>query len=97
MGVIDAGVFRIEDRIASRLIGRLCRLPASCPQAWDRYTHSLTAAKPDLETVAGILGIAAAYLGNTYLNLRLSHGGLKLGKKRYHSSEDEILAHALES
>lgn len=97
VGVIDVGVFQSGERIESRAIDRLCRSSGlDARQARDRYVRSLAVAKPDLETVAGILGIAAAYLGNTCLNLASSHGGLKLGKKRYHSREDEILAHALE-
>ncbi|MGE5549100.1 MAG: helix-turn-helix domain-containing protein [Bacteroidota bacterium] len=97
VGVINAGVFRNDDWLGSRAIERLCRVSGlDAGQARERYARSLTAAKPDLETATDILGIAAAYLGNTCLNLASSQSGLKLGKRRYHSSEDEILAQVLE-
>jgi AraC-like DNA-binding protein/putative methionine-R-sulfoxide reductase with GAF domain len=93
IGVIDAGAFPAEPRTAEYLVARACRHSGLDPvRARQLYGASLLAERPDERLVATLLEFVAAYLGNTYRSLRLTHPGLKFGKKRYNSSADSILA-----
>ena len=98
IGVINTGVFQDESRRAAYLIRNLCRKTGlDQERVTQLYYDSLRPEAPDIDTVAALLEFVADYLGNTCLNLLATNAGLNLGaKRRYHSSEDTILAHLLE-
>lgn len=96
VGVINAGLFQVQPALASYFIRKTCRgTPLSQENAIRLYLGSTRKTYPDLDTVAAILELVAAYLGNAYLTIMATHSGLSLGK-RYRSSEDSILAHILD-
>lgn len=98
LGAINAGVFHQDEKLVKHLIKKMCKNSDTINEetTYKFYEDFITSTKYDEETIVNILGIVAEYLANTYINLKSTHVDLKLGKKRYNSSEDTILAHALE-
>ena len=98
IGSINAGFFQNQERKTIRRICRACaRKPCLDPETAQRlYRQSIRAPSVDIAHMLSALEMLAEYLGQTYHLLRSAQPHSDTVGRYHNSSEDTILAHALE-
>lgn len=98
IGSINAGFFQDQTH---KTLHRICRACAQKPpldpeQAEQRYRQSICTPDVDVEHMIRALELLAEYLGQAYHQLRSAQPHSDSVGRYHNSSEDTILAHALE-
>lgn len=98
IGTINVGFFQINDKRTHQLIKRTCRrhAPLDAEKAFELYHTCIRNSDIDIATILPGLELLAEYLGQTYRLLEQTHRLIPQTKNRCYSSEDNILAHAIE-
>ncbi len=98
LGSINAGFFQVNQSKALRRIQRTCRQdpPLDTEEALRLYHFCIKPPTVDVDDMLIGLELLAEYLAQTYRALQRTHS-ISVNTSRYHdSSEDAILAHAIE-
>lgn len=97
LGAINAGFFQTNQARARARLCRTCKKPPSLDleQATRIYAESIREPNVDVDDLLVELELLAEYLGQTYFLLRDTHS-VSIAKRYQNSSEDTILAHAIE-
>lgn len=98
LGSINAGFFQTQEHKTFRLICHTCQQapPLDAEKAKMFYAQSIRAPTIDVDHMLAALELLAEYLGLTYHMLQSTHPHSDTVGRYHDSSEDTILAHALE-
>ena len=98
LGSINAGFFQRDERKTKHRIAQVCRQspPLDCSHAERLYHQCIHSPSVDIEHMLFGLEMLAEYLGQTYHLLHTAQPHSDTVGRYHNSSEDTILAHALE-
>lgn len=98
LGTLNLGFFQLDEERTMRRIGRVCGESSILKEetALQLYRESISSTTIDIEDVLPACRLVAEYLAFTYKIIKDTHQTDGASKRFFNSSEDTILAHAMD-